>query len=294
MAMACRLEYALFCCRVELANLLAFLQHAAGRAVRLQRKFSWDMVYQIHVADCPFRKSRMSRKLTLQPVGANFSLKEYIYEVLKDAIMGMNIYEDDVDLRLDERKLAEQLGISRTPIREALARLQQEGFVEIVPRRGAYIKRKSLEEVLEMILVWAALESMAARLATQVASDKDIGSLRKLVASFNHDAANANIDEYSESNIQFHQRIFELSEGKMLKTIADGLFVHMRAIRHRAMAEGDRVSHSIVDHMHIIEAIEDRNSELADQLVREHTMRLYAHVKKTWTELAGSAAERAG
>lgn len=235
----------------------------------------------------------MSKSLKLKPVGANFSLKEHIYDVLKDAITGMHIYERGVELRLDERNLAEQLGISRTPIREALARLEQEGFVEIFARRGVYIKRKSLDEILEMILVWAALESMAARLATQVATDQEIGSLRKLVASSNRDDAKADIDEYSDTNIEFHQRIFELSQGKMLKSISDGLFVHMRAIRHRAMAEGDRITHSIVDHMHIIEAIEDRNSELADQLVREHTMRLYAHVKKTWTEFVRSDVEQA-
>ena len=92
----------------------------------------------------------MARGLKLKAIGMNFSLKDHIYDVLKDAITGMNIYAEDVDLRLEERKLSEQLGISRTPIREALARLEQEGFVEIRPRKGVFIKRKSLEEILEM------------------------------------------------------------------------------------------------------------------------------------------------
>ena len=69
----------------------------------------------------------MSAKLVVQPVEGTFSLKEHIYEVLKDAITSMNIYADDADLRLDERQLSEQFKISRTPIREALARLEQEG-----------------------------------------------------------------------------------------------------------------------------------------------------------------------
>ncbi len=226
----------------------------------------------------------MSNGLKLKAVGMNFSLKDHIYDVLKEGITSMNIYADDADLRLEERKMSEQLGISRTPIREALARLEQEGFVEIQPRKGVFIKRKSLEEVLEMITVWAALESMAARLATVHATDKEIGSLRRLAAQYGKDEAAAHLDEYSEANITFHQRILELSKCGMLKDIADGLFLHMRAIRSRAISEGDRISRSVVDHMHIIEAIERRDADLACDLVREHTMRLHAHVRRSWTE----------
>lgn len=226
----------------------------------------------------------MARGLKLKAVGMNFSLKDHIYEVLKDGITGMNIYAADADLRLEERKMAEQLGISRTPIREALARLEQEGFVEIQARKGVFIKRKSLDEVLDMITVWAALESMAARLATVVASDEEISSLRRMVHDYTKDEARLHMDEYSEANIRFHQRILELSKCAMMKAIADGLFLHMRAIRARAMAEADRVSRSVVDHMHIIEAIENRDADLASEMVREHTMRLHAHVRRSWHE----------
>ena len=150
----------------------------------------------------------MSNGLKLKAVGMNFSLKDHIYDVLKEGITSMNIYADDADLRLEERKMSEQLGISRTPIREALARLEQEGFVEIQPRKGVFIKRKSLEEVLEMITVWAALESMAARLATVHATDKEIGSLRRLAAQYGKDEAAVHLDEYSEANIckKFEER----------------------------------------------------------------------------------------
>ncbi|MGJ3258507.1 MAG: GntR family transcriptional regulator [Rhodospirillales bacterium] len=226
----------------------------------------------------------MARSLKLKAVGTNFSLKDHIYEVLKDAITGMNIYDADADLKLEERKMAEQLGISRTPIREALARLEQEGFVDIQPRKGIFIKRKSLEEVLEMITVWAALESMAARLTTEHASDDEISSLRRMVADYTKNEAREHMDEYSEANIRFHRRILELSKCSMLHSIADGLFLHMRAIRARAMAEADRVSLSVDDHMHIIDALEKRDGDLSSKLVREHTMRLHAHIRKNWHE----------
>jgi DNA-binding GntR family transcriptional regulator len=226
----------------------------------------------------------MPRRLVLKPIDNNFSLKDHIYEVLKDGITSMNIYAEDAELKLDERQLSEQLRISRTPIREALARLEQEGLVRIMPRKGVMIVRKSVDEILEMIIAWAALESMAARLATSRASDAEIGSLRKMLAKFSQEEVRTHIDEYSETNIKFHQRILELSKCALLKHIADGLFLHMRAIRARTMGEGDRVRRSIVDHAHIIEALEARGPELAERLVREHTLNLHAHVQRTWIE----------
>ena len=233
----------------------------------------------------------MATRLKLKPVGTNFSLKEHIYDVLKDAISSMNLYDADANLRLDERALAEQLGISRTPVREALTRLEQEGFVEVQPRRGVFIRRKSLDEVLDMIVVWASLESMAARMAAENASDREIQSLRNALPKQKGETElRAHLHEYSEANISFHLRILELSGSPMLLDIAKGLFLHMRSIRERAMAEGDRITRSVVDHMNIIEAIEDRNAELASMLVREHTMRLHGHVRKNWDTFSGAEA----
>jgi len=230
----------------------------------------------------------------LRPVSENFSLKAHTYELLRTAIMEMDIYGEGVDLRLDERKLAEQLGISRTPIREALAKLEQDGFVDIQPRKGVYVKLKTLDEVLEMVVVWAALESMAARLVTQVASDEDIASLRSLGVNQNGkntDTSRADIAEYSDANIRFHQRILELSGCVLLKDTAFGLLQHMHAVRRRTIREGDRVNRSIVDHMAIIEAIENREGELAAMLVRDHTMKLHDHIRQTWLQFGDQSVQ---
>jgi DNA-binding GntR family transcriptional regulator len=229
----------------------------------------------------------MAHRLVLKPVDSTFSLKDHIYGVLKEGITSMNIYAEDAELKLDERQLSEQLRISRTPIREALARLAQDGLVRIVPRRGVLIVRKSVDEILEMIIAWAALESMAARLATTRASNAEIGSLRRMLARFSQEEVRTRIDEYSDINIKFHQRILELSKCALLKSITDGLFLHMRAIRARTMGEGDRANRSIVDHAHIIEALETRDADLAECLVREHTLNLHAHVQRTWVEPDG-------
>ena len=219
-------------------------------------------------------------KLSVEPIQEDFSLKSRIHRSLRDAITSMNIYAEDAELRLDERELSDRLAISRTPIREALARLEQEGLVRVVPRKGVYIVRKTKAEILEMITVWAALESMAARLVTQVASDEEIASLRSLFTTFQDGQVQAKIDEYSDTNIAFHQAILRLSRCALIEDMADGLFIHLRSIRARTIEEDDRAKRSIIDHMHIIEALEARDTELADRLVREHTMNLAKHVEK--------------
>ncbi len=220
-------------------------------------------------------------ELEIRPIDAGFSLKARIYDALKTAITGMNIYDDGAQLRLDERKLSEQFGISRTPLREALARLDQEGLVEIVPRRGIYIVRKSKAEILEMIVVWAALESMAARLVTKNASNDEIATLHNWLDPFDKNKVSEQVDEYSDANINFHQAIVGLSKNNLIVEITDGLFMHVRAIRARTIFDADRARRSVNDHRRIVDAIEARDTELAGKLVRQHTLALRDHVEKS-------------
>ena len=224
------------------------------------------------------RRRSMSADLAVTPIDTGFSLKDKIYVSLKEAITSMNIYADDAELRLDERRLSEQLSISRTPVREALARLEQEKLVQIVPRRGVYIVRKTKVEILEMLTVWAALESISARLITLNATDDVIASLRSLLTSYSEGQVDDHIDEYSENNINFHQAILRMSGNQLICDTADNLFIHMRSIRVRTIGEEDRAQKSIVDHMQIVEAIESRDPDLAERLVREHTLNLAKHV----------------
>ena len=120
----------------------------------------------------------------VEPIDTPASFKNKAYAALKDVIVSMDVYHSRADIRLDERRLARDFGISRTPVREAMAQLEREGFVRSVPRRGIYVVRKTKSEVIEMITAWAALESMAARLITENASDDEIASLRRMFANF--------------------------------------------------------------------------------------------------------------
>lgn len=226
---------------------------------------------------------RLTDTLVLpQLSGIGTSVAQLAYTAIRNAVLAMDAYDSGADLRLDEKRLAAQLGVSRTPVREALARLEHEGLVEIIPRRGVRVVRKSKAEIVEMLIAWAALESMAARLATERAPAEEISALRTLFSQFEEDELRSHLDEYSAANLRFHQRIIELGHSQLIADMADDLLVHVRAIRRHTIGEGDRVERSIVDHRHIIEALEERETELAERLVRDHALNLARHVERSW------------
>jgi DNA-binding GntR family transcriptional regulator len=223
--------------------------------------------------------ARASGQLALAPLNA-MSLRDQAYALLKDAIAETDIYNQRQPLRLDERELMQALGVSRTPIREALSILEQEGFVRTVPRRGIFIVRKSKREIIEMVQMWAALESMSARLATLHAPDAEISKLRHLFDEFENSSPSEHIGEYSDANIAFHQMIIRLGGSQLIADATKNLFLHVRAIRKATISQDNRAARSIIDHLKIIEALERRDTELAERLTRQHTLDLAAHVER--------------
>jgi len=219
--------------------------------------------------------------LVLEKFAPEQTYKTRVYGALKHAITNMDIYSTNEPTWLDERQLSERLGISRTPVREAIAMLEQQGFVKSMPRRGIIVLRKTKREVIEMIQAWAALEGMAARLVTQRAKDADIARLRPMFDEFDDSHRPADyLNEYSSANIRFHQTIIQLTGSSVLAEMTENLLLHVRGIRQMTIGRDDRASQSIVEHRAIIEALEQRDTERAERLARDHTLGLAAYVEK--------------
>ncbi len=218
-------------------------------------------------------------RLKVEPLHVSVGLRRLACDAIKRAITEMDIYGRPGEIRLDERQLSNDLGVSRTPIREALSVLEQEGFVRSVPRRGIYVVRKTKREVIEMITVWAAIESLAARLAAERASESELRKLRELFAQFEENPSE-HISEYSHANMAFHKAIIRMGGCSLMSEITDDLFIHMRAVRAVTMRHDNRARRSIIDHMNIIAALEKRDADLAERLVREHTLGLARHVER--------------
>jgi DNA-binding GntR family transcriptional regulator len=228
----------------------------------------------------PEASVRPASSIDIPRLDAQSTFRDLAYAALKRAITALDIYDRPDEVRLDERALSADLGVSRTPIREAMTLLEQEGFVRTLPRRGIYVVRKTKREIVEIITVMAALESMAARLVALSAPDDDIAELRRLMDAFHDGTDGERLEEYSDANIAFHQAVIRMSGCSLLAEMTENLFIHMRAIRKVTIHQDNRASRSIVDHMAIIEALERRDPDAAARRAREHTLGLAAHVEK--------------
>ncbi|WP_020175322.1 GntR family transcriptional regulator [Methyloferula stellata] len=218
-------------------------------------------------------------------IQADESFKAKVYAALKDAIFKTDIYSSADPVMLDERDLSDRLGVSRTPVREAIAMLEQDGFLRTVPRRGILIVRKTKREIVEMIQAWAALESMGVRLITQD-PNADVAALRQIFQDFtdNH-RPNEFLSEYSLANLTFHQALIKMSGSQILVDTTDKLLFHVRGIRQLTIGRDGRAERSISDHLTIIEAIEQRDVKKAESLALEHTLGLAAYVDTHGHEL---------
>jgi DNA-binding GntR family transcriptional regulator len=237
--------------------------------------------------------SQTQPRLRIEPLDPGLGLRKQACDAIKRAIMEMDIYGHTEEIRLDERQLGEDLGVSRTPIREALSILEQEGFVRSIPRRGIIVVRKTKREIVEMITVWAAIESMAARIAATNATPGGITELTGLMDAFEEDPT-GHLTEYSDANMQFHRAIIRLGGIGLMSSLTDTLFIHMRAVRAVTMTQDNRAQRSVSDHRAIIVALRRRDPDLAERLVREHTLGLAAHVERHGDFIDSPTVRRAG
>lgn len=215
-----------------------------------------------------------SAPLRLSPVDGGASLRDQACELLRRAIGDADIYGRRDEIRLDEHQLVAALGVSRTPIRDAMTVLEREGLLHTLPRRGIYIIRKSLREIVEGIHFWAALEGMAARLAIQNAgADRIDAFVAAYERSLQSDHAELH-SEFSRENVAFHQGLVELGGAAMLVDAARPVVCHIAGVL-RQMAAGPAIpGHNGAAHRRIVDALRERNIEAAEEAVVEHAFTL--------------------
>lgn len=192
------------------------------------------------------------------------NLRDEVYKILRQEIANGNLPPGQ---RLKETDLAGDLSVSRTPVREALQQLSKEGFVEITPRQGAYVRRWTSAEALEILLIREVLEGLAARLAAAVMKPEDIDRLEKHI----DDYENGEID-YTESDRRFHEDILQACGMKrliqLLRNVYDGM--QMIKVLGTSFQSEDRIKDSIAEHRRIVEAFRARDPEMVEQAMRDN------------------------
>ena len=218
--------------------------------------------------------------LQVEKIRTPSSLSQQVYAAIKESLLQTDLADISDEARLDERELAERLGVSRTPLREAINRLVMEGFLKVVPRKGVYVVKKSRNEIIEILLVRAALEGMAARLATRHVTDKGIQRMKRIFSPFDQSNIQGQFLKYSDANIDFHELVLRTSQCGKLIELAGSLFDHVRWIRFRAVAFEERFSTMQKEHLGIIEAIEKRDPDLAEKRMRVHIEGLARYIEE--------------
>jgi len=179
---------------------------------------------------------------------------------------------------IDEMALCERFGISRTPLREALKVLDSEGLIELIPRRGSFVRRMDVEELNELFPVMVVLEGLCAREAVENCVAEDIQRLENMHEKLERFAEQGDVDAYYEQNFVFHQAIQDLSGNKWLQRVIGDLRKVLRLARHMQLTIPGRLESSLNEHRQIMQAFKEQDPDLADQNMQNH-------LKQQWFSL---------
>ncbi|RBW70981.1 GntR family transcriptional regulator [Bacillus taeanensis] len=198
--------------------------------------------------------------------GELISIRERAYRYLKQLIL--EGYYEPGD-RLVERELADKLKISRTPIREALFRLESQGFVKTVPRKGVIVSSISEEEVIEVFTILSSLEVLAAKLASQKMTEELQCEFDQLIKKLSSMEGKTD-EEISQLNIETNRLMYKAAKSPKLYEILTGLLDYIRMFSHMGYETPGRRDQSIKEHLEILTAIRNRESEMAEYLTKIH------------------------
>jgi len=194
-------------------------------------------------------------------------LREMVFESLREAIIHGRLRPGE---RLMEIHLAEEMGVSRTPVREAIRKLELEGFVVMVPRKGAYVAGISVKDIVDVFEVRAALEGLAAGLAAARITEEEMEELERTLVRINVNSEEDDINSIVEGDSSFHELIYKASRNQRLVQIITRLKEQIHRFRMTSLSQPGRTKNALGEHKTIVEAISDRNVKLAQTLASEH------------------------
>jgi len=196
------------------------------------------------------------------------SLREQVYDILKKRIIFREIGSGK---KINEEELAQALGVSRTPIRETLVRLEHEGIVKIIPRRGAFVVSQSIEKVIDLLQVREVLEGLVARLATENMDPELLDRLKHCLekVSSTEDPADKLL-KYTPADVEFHALLLQACDNELLKNMMESVNAHLQMVRLRTVTLPGRPEQTVREHYEIVAAIEKQDADLAERLMRKH------------------------
>jgi DNA-binding GntR family transcriptional regulator len=194
-------------------------------------------------------------------------LREIVFEAIREAIIRGDLKQGE---RLMETQLAEEMGVSRTPVREAIRKLELEGLVVMVPRKGAYVAGLSLKDIIDVFEIRSALEALAGALAAERITDNELEELERFLVLIGECAEKNDIQQFVDLDTRFHDLLFQATRNSRLLQMINNLRDQIQRFRETSLAYPGRLKRAFEEHKKIVEALSERNSELVASLAREH------------------------
>lgn len=194
-------------------------------------------------------------------------LREIVFETIRNAIISGALKPGE---RLMEVQMAESLGVSRTPVREAIRKLELEGLVIMLPRKGAFIADLSVKDLTEVLEIRASLEGLAAGLAATRINEAEIEELEVIALKFHKAVENDNIDEIILRDIEFHDLLFKASRNERLIQLNSNLLEQVQRFREIYHKKANKSKETSKEHYDMVEAISKRDVDKAEKIARRH------------------------
>ncbi len=210
------------------------------------------------------------------------SLRGKVFQRIREDIL-TGVYQDGEELR--EITLGEKLGVSRTPVREALRQLELEGLVAIVPNKGAYVTAITQKDVKDIYKIRSLLEGLCAKWATRNITERQIEELEEIIylSEFHlHRDMEGSKKQVSELDGKFHQILYEASNSRALEHVLKDFHKYVKMARQLSIGTPDRAEQSVAEHKGILMAIKNKDEELAERLADEHIRKVMKnlHIEK--------------
>jgi DNA-binding GntR family transcriptional regulator len=212
-----------------------------------------------------------------------YSLRGRVFHRLREDILSGK-YKENEELR--EVAIGEELGVSRTPVREAFRQLELEGLIQIVPNKGAYVTGITAKDVKDIYMIRSSLEGMCARLATQNITPEQLEELEENVYLASFHASKGHMEQMAELDNRFHHILYEACDSKMLENLLQDFHQYVIRIRKKTLSTKERGIASNEEHRKIMEAIKAGDSVKAQQAATVHMENAYDNiVKNGWYDI---------
>lgn len=208
------------------------------------------------------------------------SLSSHVFQIIRDKILSGE-YEEHDELR--ENTIGKELGVSRTPVREALRQLELEGLVSIIPNKGAYVTGITPKDVLDIYKIRSLLEGLCARWATENITEEQLNELDEILLLsefYMKKEGPSNAEQVTEFDGKFHAVLYEAADSRILEHVLSDFHKYVQPARKYSVISEERARKSIREHKQILRAIRDRDADLAEQLANEHILHVMQNLKK--------------